>query len=149
MHASCQERFKHAVPPQKTIDAFKSTYPPPVLPSASIGTSENRAFEMMPPETSRINITFRFYRPDFAPTTIPRCHCGIPTILRPDIKNNKGKNVASDDSIAVTRYFWMCYAGVQDDGKGCSFFQILDMEKEGRGLKVHRHRWGSLEPAPT
>jgi 2OG-Fe(II) oxygenase superfamily len=134
MHASCQERFKHAVPPQQTIDVFKPVFPPAALPSASIGTSGSRTLEMMAPETSRINITFRFYRPDFASKTIPRCHCGIPTILRPDMKRKN--SVASDEQSAITRYFWMCYAGAQNDGKGCSFFQVLDMEKEGRGLNA-------------
>jgi hypothetical protein len=127
MHASCQERFKHAVPPQQTIDAFKPIFPPP-------------AREMMPANTSRINITFRFYRPDFAAKTIPRCHCGVPTVLRPDMKR-KNSNVASEDQM---RYFWMCYAGAQNDGKGCSFFQILDMEKEGRGLSAR-----SVPSAPS
>ena len=140
MHASCQERFKHAVPPQQTIDAFKPAFPPPAEPSGSIGTAEIRALEMMPPETSRINITFRFYRPDFAAKTIPRCHCGVPTVLRPDMKR-KNSNVASEDQM---RYFWMCYAGAQNDGKGCSFFQILDMEKEGRGLSA-----GLVPSAPS
>ena len=140
MHASCQERFKHAVPPQQTIDAFKPAFPPPAQPSASIGTGESKALEMMPPDTSRINITFRFYRPDFAAKTIPRCHCGVPTVLRPDMKR-KNNNVASEDQM---QYFWMCYAGAQNDGKGCSFFQILDMEKEGRGLSAGSGPWRRL-----
>jgi hypothetical protein len=29
----------------------------------------------------------------------------------------------------------MCYSGAQNEGKGCSFFQILDFDKEGRGVK--------------
>jgi len=130
MHASCQERFKHAVPPQQTIDAFKPAFPPLPVPSPPI--SENGALEMMPPDISRINITFRFYRPDFGAKTIPRCHCGIPTVLRPDMKR-KFTSPRPGDPMATMRYFWMCYAGAQNDGSGCNFFQVLDMEKEGRG----------------
>ena len=33
------------------------------------------------------------------------------------------------------RYHWMCYAGAQKEGQSCSFYQVLDMEAEGRGVK--------------
>ena len=129
MHASCQERFKHTIPPQQTIDAFKPAFPPP--------TTQSVPNEMMPPDTSRINITFRFYRPDFSAKTIPKCQCGIPTVLRPDMKRRENSSMVSEwEQTAKMRYFWMCYAGAQNDGKGCSFFQVLDMEKEGRGSRV-------------
>lgn len=145
MHASCQERFKHTIPPQQTIDAFKPPFPPP--PSHSVSNQSTEEVEewgdMMPPSTSRINITFRFYRPDFKPTSIPKCQCGVPTILRPDMKKrgtgveshptSSGPSNGSGHDMEVMRYFWMCYAGAQNDGKGCSFFQIMDFEKEGRG----------------
>jgi hypothetical protein len=161
MHASCQERFKHAVPPQQTIDAFKPQFPPPLHDDADQDSrlhlddsahkpeTEDDGPDMMPPTTSRINITFRFYRPDFRPASIPRCHCGIPTVLRPDMKRrakddasgsdkDNGRTIADGGSSSISedvvgmRYFWMCYAGAQNDGKGCSFFQGLDMGKEGR-----------------
>ncbi|KAG8821866.1 hypothetical protein FRC17_009713 [Serendipita sp. 399] len=161
MHASCQERFKHCVPPQQTIDAFKPPFPPPP-PLAKQGGKDNQ-IEMMPPDTSRINITFRFYRPDFAPKSIPRCHCGVPTILRPDMKGLRRKEEdfagiqdeipkmdskftretaayavgsSSWNEVAAMRYFWMCYAGAQNDGKGCNFFQLLDYMTEGRGTSM-------------
>lgn len=109
MHASCQERFKHSIPPQPAIDLYRPAYPPgPDTPNPE-------------PSNCRINITFRFYRPDFKPDSLPRCKCGIPTILRPDMKNiDKGDN-----------YWWCCYAGAQNDGKGCDYWQRLDMR--GRG----------------
>lgn len=85
MHPPCQEHFKHTIPPQRTIDVFR--------PLGRDG----------PVHTERINITFRFYRPDFRPkdasaprpdrsdgsrsgpsVETPVCHCGIPTILRAD-----------------------------------------------------------------
>lgn len=31
------------------------------------------------------------------------------------------------------RYWWVCYAGAQRDGKGCKFWKEMDMVKEGRG----------------
>ena len=139
MHGSCQERFKHTIPPQQTIDAFKPPYPPPV----SIEEDE-----MMSPNTSRINITFRFYRPDFTAKSIPRCHCDIPMILRPDMKGKQrdsvittsdgktggGRSLSTWEEMAQMRYFWMCYSGAQNEGKGCNAFRLLDFTKEGRGL---------------
>ncbi|KAJ7093233.1 hypothetical protein C8R44DRAFT_835573 [Mycena epipterygia] len=113
MHASCQERFKHAIPPippQKSLDLYRPAFP----------RSPGLTIE---PSNCRINITFRFYRPDFRPDSIPRCKCDVPTILRPDMKNRvDGK---------TERYWWSCYAGAQNDGKGCNFWQPLDMH--GRG----------------
>ncbi|TFK29795.1 hypothetical protein FA15DRAFT_581456 [Coprinopsis marcescibilis] len=112
MHASCQETFKHSIPPQNSIDKFR-----PPLPRPSKTETE--------PSISRINITFRFYRPDFRPPSIPKCHCGIPTILRPDMKGRVGD--------ATYKYWWTCYAGAQNDGKGCNFWKVMDMSAEGRG----------------
>ncbi|KAF8201617.1 hypothetical protein BJ912DRAFT_843410 [Pholiota molesta] len=114
MHASCQEKFKHSIPPQTAIDLFRPAFPQ--------RHGDNTTIE---PSNCRINITFRFYRPDFRPPSIPRCRCGVPTILRPDMKNR------IDDE--TDRYFWTCYAGAQNDGKGCKFWKLLDMEEEGRG----------------
>jgi len=111
MHASCQERFKHSVPPQPTIDLYRPAYPP--APGAPIE-----------PSSCRINITFRFYRPDFKPESLPRCKCGIPTILRPDMKH----------SDKMDNYWWCCYAGAQNDGKGCDYWRRMDMKGEGEGL---------------
>ncbi|KAJ7582623.1 hypothetical protein C8J56DRAFT_792298 [Mycena floridula] len=105
MHASCQEKFKHSVPPQRSIDIFRPT-------DAPIETSN-----------CRINITFRFYRPDFEPSSIPRCQCDVPMILRADMKNRTdGK---------TDRYWWTCYAGAQNEGKGCNTWTLMSME--GRG----------------
>ncbi|KIM57620.1 hypothetical protein SCLCIDRAFT_130065 [Scleroderma citrinum Foug A] len=114
MHASTQESFKHSVPPQSVLDLHRPLYPHPSRPSS-------------PPEPTnrRINITFRFYRPDFNPKSTPRCKCGVPTILRADMKNrHDGK---------TDRYWWSCYAGAENDGKGCDFWQVMDMKAERRG----------------
>lgn len=112
MHASCQERFKHSIPPQSAIDLYRPAYP----------QTDGRPIEST---NVRINITFRFYRPDFAPPSIPRCKCGIPTVLRPDMKN-VNNNIAE-------RYWWACYAGAQNEGKGCNYWEVLDMKSEKRG----------------
>src|SRR5271170_2961673 len=106
MHASCQERFKHSIPPQPSIDIYHPSYP---------RSSE----ETIEPSNCRINITFRFYRPDFHPHSIPRCKCGIPTVLKPDMKNRQDGQ--------TDRYWWICYAGAQNDGKGCNFWKLMDM----------------------
>ncbi|KAJ7871415.1 hypothetical protein B0H14DRAFT_2724010 [Mycena olivaceomarginata] len=115
MHASCQEKFKHSVPPQSALDMYRPAYP-----RSPGGTQES--------SRARINITFRFYRPDFCAASIPRCKCGIPTILRPDMKNRT-------DGLA-DRYWWSCSAGAQNEGKGCNFWQTLNMAGEGRGPVV-------------
>ncbi|TDL24698.1 hypothetical protein BD410DRAFT_718467 [Rickenella mellea] len=112
MHASTQERFKHSIPPQPTIDMFRPPFP------RTYGVA-------VEPSNCRINITFRFYRPDFRPGKIPRCKCGVPTILRPDMKNRQD---GTED-----KYWWTCYAGAQNDGKGCNFWKVMDVEAEGRG----------------
>ncbi|KAF8797888.1 hypothetical protein BYT27DRAFT_7178068 [Phlegmacium glaucopus] len=111
MHASCQENFKHSIPPQQAIDIFKPPFPRE--PGAAIESSN-----------CRINITFRFYRPDFRPPSIPQCDCGVPTILRPDMKNTIDGE--------MDRYWWTCYAGAQNEGKGCKFWKVMDMKEEGR-----------------
>ncbi|PPR08083.1 hypothetical protein CVT24_010544 [Panaeolus cyanescens] len=113
MHAPCQENFKHAILPQSAIDLYH-----PMIPQEP-GTP-------IEPSNKRINITFRFYRPDFQPASIPRCHCNVPTILRPDMKNRS-------DGKCADRYWWTCYAGAQNDGKGCNFWKVMDMDAEGRG----------------
>lgn len=113
MHARCQESFKHSIPPQSTLDLYRPLYPHPARPSSR-----------PEPSNCRINITFRFYRPDFQPKSTPRCKCGVPTILRPDMKNrHDGK---------TDRYWWVCYAAAQNDGKGCDFWRVMDMQAERR-----------------
>lgn len=131
MHASCQEKFKHAIPPQPTIDIFR----PPMAPitdvrrevpaPSQLETSISGLPSAYSPSICRINITFRFYRPDFRPQSIPKCYCGVPTILRPDMKNRTDGE--------TDRYWWTCYAGAQNEGKGCKFWKVMDMRKEGRG----------------
>ncbi|KAH7929782.1 hypothetical protein BV22DRAFT_1029177 [Leucogyrophana mollusca] len=117
MHAATQETFKHAIPPQPTLDPYKPLYPHPLDPSSS-----------PEPSNCRINITFRFYRPDFHPKSIPRCKCNVPTILRPDMKNRQdGK---------ADKYWWTCYAGAQNEGKGCGFWRVMDVTTEGRGPTI-------------
>ncbi|THH04455.1 hypothetical protein EW145_g5511 [Phellinidium pouzarii] len=131
--------------------------------------------ENTPSSNCRINITFRFYRPDFAATKIPRCKCGVPCILRPDMKHRvdrreddikgtqigedirnenlkgKGKEGGTEERGVPSsknrnnrkdhedreeyhiKYWWTCYAGVQNDGKGCGMWKVMDVKAEGRG----------------
>jgi hypothetical protein len=139
MHASCQETFKHSIPPQNPIDLYHPAYPrshfsnrDSDLPDTDGGahvrdpsSSTDISDDGRESSNCRINITFRFYRPDFRAETVPKCHCGIPTILRPDMKNRVDGE--------TDRYWWTCYAGAQNDGKGCNFWKVMDMEAEGRG----------------
>ncbi|KIO28184.1 hypothetical protein M407DRAFT_72209 [Tulasnella calospora MUT 4182] len=120
MHAGCQEHFKHTIPiiPGAGIDAFKPAFPN--HPSAPVATY-----------SERINVTFRFYRPDFAPSTTPRCKCNVPMTLRAQQKARGRLSVESGD--AEMRYLWQCNGGTQNDGKGCGMTKVLDMKAEGRG----------------
>jgi len=130
MHASTQERFKHSIPPRNTIDRFNPPYPPPT-------NFPELAFD---PGHCRINVTFRFFRPDFHPDTIPRCKCGEMTTLRPDMKGrqrepageSKGGSAESSWERS-TGYWWACTAGDQNEGKGCGFWKVMDAKAEGRG----------------
>ncbi|MBW0540744.1 hypothetical protein O181_080459 [Austropuccinia psidii MF-1] len=145
MHGGCQEYYKHCIPTQPSLDVF---HPP--------GQSNQTFIE-------RINITFRFYRPDFLPikSTLasnlevnpknsyspqklgtPRCHCGIPAILRADQKgraansknyHNSTLPVDINQSNQSIEFFWQCQAGLQNSGKNCKFFKFLDLNLEGRG----------------
>jgi hypothetical protein len=114
MHATTQEQFKHAVPPQSSIDLYRPAFPHPDRPDAPAA-----------PSNCRINVTFRFYRPDFAADVSPRCRCGVTMILRPDMKHRVGG--------CPERYWWACYAGAQNEGKGCGEWREMDAVAEGRG----------------
>jgi len=134
MHASCQEIFKHAIPPQRALDLYHPQFPPPP------DLRERMTFDS---SNARINITFRFFRPDYKPSNTPKCKCGVPCILRPDMKNRytlpvdddgsskaKGKSPRRD---AVTKYWWTCHAAAANEGKGCGMWQVMDAKTEGRG----------------
>ena len=150
MHASCQEMFKHSVPPQRTIDLFHPPFPPPpellhVMPAPEDGDTQ-------PGSNVRINITFRFFRPDFRPSTTPKCKCGVPCVLRPDMKNrytcdddsptkksNETSTTGGDEKpasskrSAVAKYWWACNGGAQNEGKVCGMWKVMDVKTEGRG----------------
>ena len=151
MHASTQEVYKHAVPPQNSIDIFRPSFPPP----PSLTDDKEVLAKLHEASNARINVTFRFYRPDFHSSKTPRCKCGVPCILRPDMKNrypapsssSPGDRAAggegargdtpgsstSDRRYMVTKYWWTCYAGAQNDGKGGNFWKVMDAKAEGRG----------------
>ncbi|KZT02163.1 uncharacterized protein LAESUDRAFT_730502 [Laetiporus sulphureus 93-53] len=142
MHASTQETFKHSVPPQSVIDLFHPPFPPPPDFSAP---DERKQRSTASPSNCRINMTSRFYPPDFRAQATLRCNCGVPCILRPDMKNRYRKpsetsghgeglnHVTVDEGTGhplrknmVDKYWWTCYAGAQNDGKGCGFWKVMD-----------------------
>ena len=147
MHASTQEIFKHCVPAQNTIDMFHPPFPPPqdLVEHETEGVSSESS-------NARINITFRFYRPDYRAQTTPRCKCNVPCILRPDMKSrydeaplaehnsdspgsssSARKPVSSSGRSLAAKYWWTCYAGAQNDGNGCGYWKVMDIKAEGRG----------------
>jgi len=144
MHASTQEMFKHSIPPQSAIDLFHPPFPSPIANYGTKDMGEHRPGDIS--SNARINITFRFYRPDFRAQTTPRCKCGVPCILRADMKNrytqrppaantrfaeDLGEGSSRKDIVA--KYWWTCYAGAQNDGKGCGLWRVMDVVAEGRG----------------
>jgi hypothetical protein len=98
-------------------------------------------------------MTFRFYRPDFAPlsstsspsyTGTPHCACSVPCTLRPDGRGRARSKLSlpsTSEEEAKERwgdvremvYFWVCNHGAQNEGKTCGHFRVMDMKKEGRG----------------
>ncbi|KAG8736863.1 hypothetical protein FRC12_017407 [Ceratobasidium sp. 428] len=120
MHPPCQERFKHTIPSQQAIDLFRPPFPPDAEPS-----------------NARINITFRFYRPDFRPNTTPRCACGTPCVLRADMKGTfRPQSVRPTEKNEDIKFMWQCYSSAQTGDQGCSHWRFMDMKAEGRGPVV-------------
>lgn len=97
MHPEMQEEWKHSIAPAQAID------PHPIAGKR------------------RINITYRDYKDTFHPRHTPRCHCGVPTVLR--VVQRKKENWG--------KYFWMCYAGNVPGKEGCSFFQWAEFDDDG------------------
>lgn len=170
MHAGCQESFKHSIPAQTVIDPFHPPFPPPAASSLTGSGDQAEGIDhdqldtfrdTGPTSNARINITFRFYRPDFQPSSIPRCKCNVPCILRPDMKNrydvlsespsSEGQTADPGDHVSakrdvVSKYWWTCYAGAQNDGKGCNFWKVMDVKAEGRGPFVGGPDVSSVPP---
>ena len=115
MHATCQEHFKHTIPiiPSVGIDAFRPAFP-------REGEAEISTYN------ERVNITFRFFRPDFAPDSIPKCKCDVPMALR---AQQKARGRFSEEEM---RYLWMCNGGGHS-GASCGMVKPFDMFAEGRG----------------
>ncbi|CAN6618755.1 hypothetical protein TRVA0_007S02212 [Trichomonascus vanleenenianus] len=87
MHATCQELYKHSIVPV--------TYP--LAPHSISGTT-------------RLNITYRWYRREFRTEVVPKCDCGIPMILR--------TTIARGDDKKDFKYIWQC-GGELSGMKGC------------------------------
>ncbi|ESU11030.1 hypothetical protein FGSG_05110 [Fusarium graminearum PH-1] len=96
MHAEMQEEWKHSIAPALSID------PHPIS------------------GTTRINITYRDYRANMHPKLTPRCHCGLPCVLRAVTKKKD----------TFGRYFWMCYANSPGQ-ENCGFFQWAEFDDDG------------------
>lgn len=166
MHAGVQELFKHTIPEVKAVDIFR------IWSGLELALSKEEEEALKEKRwTERINMTFRFYRPDFAPlpsTDItssspstsssqiisppsnyvgtPMCACKVPTQLRADAKHKVADRNKSSSSAGTSNrkgseereeeemlFFWTCNGGAQNQGKGCGYFELLNMEREGRG----------------
>ncbi|KAK4640368.1 hypothetical protein QC761_603490 [Podospora bellae-mahoneyi] len=116
MHSTTQEEWKHSVSPSPTLT------PHPV--SGNI----------------RINITYRHYRSAFHPKYTPKCHCGVPGVLRVVTNDTKQANGERERKENRGRYFYMCHAGNVPDPtkKKCRWFLWGDFDQDGnpRGLNM-------------
>ncbi|KAK6907200.1 hypothetical protein I203_101190 [Kwoniella mangroviensis CBS 8507] len=162
MNAGCQERYKHTVPPQKALDLFRPTFdkderPIPLHQQRTYTSRINITFRV-DYHNGRFYRDDFHPNPSTGPSGpregTPICKCGIPTLLRADQKakarsrlfpitsptkpspkqqrqdKNTNMNMIEDDM----EYFWQCQSPSQTgDMKGCGFFRILNMDKEGRG----------------
>lgn len=123
MEAGTQEEWKHwfgfspsLVPRFESNAYYNSIYPASVITAHPLSCS------------TRINITYRHYRPSLAPKYLPRCRCSpepLPGILR---------TVMDRKSVNYRRYFWSCQGGYQgkgDTGDGCGWFEWADWDEDG------------------
>lgn len=46
---------------------------------------------------------------------------------------SKVENEKGEKRSLVQKYWWTCYAGAQNDGKGCKMWKVMDVKAEGRG----------------
>lgn len=116
MHAGMQEGWKHSIHPARRLDLH---------PIAS---------------DSRINITYRHYRPSLHPDSTPRCRCRLPATLRPRL----GRDA---DYTGPRVYYWACSAGyrVGSEGRGCGLWREAEFDRFGEPLE--RRRWDGADMA--
>ncbi|EEH08546.1 GRF zinc finger domain-containing protein [Histoplasma capsulatum G186AR] len=106
MHAETQEEYKHSISPTQTIT------PHPIAGN------------------KRINITYRWYRESLHPRHTPRCHCGMPCVLRCVQRKRETRG----------RYMWMCYSGYAVGKASCSFFQWAEFDDEGEPIWLDKEK---------
>ncbi|KAF8320052.1 hypothetical protein DL93DRAFT_2053035 [Clavulina sp. PMI_390] len=120
MHPPTQERFKHSIPTATSIDAFRPPFPRE--PGDDIET-----------HVERINITFRFCRPDFKAASTPKCKCEgggkLPALLRSSMKRKKTSGL--DDA----EFFWQCNGAASQEGRSCKMWIPMDLEDRGPFVK--------------
>jgi hypothetical protein len=110
-----QETWKHSIHPATTV-----------TPHSIAGTS-------------RINITYRYYRDSYSPRHTPACKCGVEGVLRCVMK--KGDNLG--------RYYWTCHVGrsAEEEG-GCDWFEWAEMDETGENIHPMRNKKRSQNDTP-
>ncbi|KAK9383542.1 uncharacterized protein V2V93DRAFT_362079 [Kockiozyma suomiensis] len=114
MHAPCQEQYKHTVMRARCVE------PHPVSGNA------------------RINITFRMYRPEYAPDKCPTCRCGMTMILRCVSKQQESKG----------KYFWSCGATYQQE-TGCDLFLWQPVTDDGLPVPLPTYNYSTDKASAT
>lgn len=111
MHLGCQEDYKHSIHP---VGATKGLDLHPLAGAR------------------RINITYRNYRPDYAPTLLPRCQCGQ-AVLR-SAKPFTGDGKSHEQGARPwhgRRYFWHCDGDKNPGSEGCGYFKWATFTTDG------------------
>ncbi|ORY79021.1 hypothetical protein BCR37DRAFT_349950, partial [Protomyces lactucae-debilis] len=83
---------------------------------------------------SRINITYRQYRPAFTPDKLHTCKCGVQVVLRCAVKASEAKDTlstAEDGWYRGRRYFWHCDGDKRPDCSGCGYFAWAKLNDHG------------------
>ncbi|KAK5936895.1 hypothetical protein PMZ80_010833 [Knufia obscura] len=143
MHGEMQEGWKHCVVPASTGGKGGGAG---ITPHSIAGNK-------------RINITYRWYREEFAPKYIPDCGCGVPCVLKSVMRRRE----------TLGRYVWMCQTqgrvneegsgeagsdGVRkgdkaeeqkvetklDDKKGCGYFEWAEFDDDGVPMWLSKAR---------
>lgn len=148
----CELAADTLVPPQMTFRHYRPDFaplprPPPANTSAASALVPRPNASALPASTNTAS-----QPASYAGT--PYCACGQPTLLRPDGKGRARSRLSSSfattssstspssrptpttdfaTNLSTMAFFWTCSAGMQNEGRTCKHWQLLDMRKEGRG----------------
>lgn len=116
MRVGCQEDYKHSIHP---VSAKKGLDLHPIAGAR------------------RINITYRNYRKEFSPDSLPHCKCGQAVLrLAKPVNSDSGKHnqVQNGTLWHGRRYFWHCDGDKKPGSEGCGYFKWAEFTANGAPL---------------